>query len=186
MVVKPDTYTEQQAKGSSVKNVEEIVQVEEQFIETFEFEDGAHTNVKGNLKKSLTFWEAIGISKFILETIDEGYKLPFTELPNRVYLRNNKSAEADRDFVNEAILDLVNSGRVCESIAPPYVVNSLSVSVQSNIGKKQLILYLRQVNKCLSKKRVKYEDWKIALSYFERDAYMFTFDLNSRVIFGPG
>ena len=101
-------------------------------------------------------------------------------------MRNNKSAEADRDFVNEAILDLVNLGRVCESIAPPYVVNSLSVSVQSNIGKKQLILYLRQVNKCLSKKRVKYEDWKIALSYFERDAYMFTFDLNSRVIFGPG
>ena len=68
--------------------------------------------------------------------LDRSYKLPFTELPNRVYLRNNKSAEAHRDFVNEAILDLVNSGRVCESIAPPYVVNSLSVSVQSNSGKK--------------------------------------------------
>ena len=131
MVVKPDTYTEQQAKGLSVKNVDKILQVEEQFIETFEFEDGAHTNVKGNLKKNLKFWEAIGTSTFILDTIDEGYKLPFTELPNRVYLRNNKSAEAHRDFVNEAILDLVNSGRVRESITPPCAVNSLSVSVQS-------------------------------------------------------
>ena len=26
---------------------------------------------------------------------------------------------------------------------------------------------------------MKYEDWKIVLSYFERDAYMFTFDLKS-------
>ena len=29
-------------------------------------------------------------------------------------------------------------------------------------------------------KGIQYEDWKVAISYFEVGAYMFTFDLNSR------
>ena len=61
---------------------------------------------------------------------------------------------------------------------PPRVVNPLSVSVQVN-GKKRLILDLRHVNKFLHKMHVKYEDWKTAMSYFARGAYMFSFDLKS-------
>jgi len=64
--------------------------------------------------------------------------------------------------------------------APPaymaYVVNPLFVTVQSN-GKKRLILHLRYVNKHLIKQRVKYEDWKIALSYFQKRAFMVSLDL---------
>jgi hypothetical protein len=60
----------------------------------------------------------------------------------------------------------------------PLCVNPLSVSVQQN-GKKRLILDLRHVNKCLLKQKVKYEDWKVALAYFAKDAYMFSFDLKS-------
>ena len=45
----------------------------------------------------------------------------------------------------------------------PFVVNSLFVSVQPS-GKKRLIL-----NKCLKKYRFKYEDWRVALGYFEKD-----------------
>ena len=61
-------------------------------------------------------------------------------------------------------------------------MNPLSVSIQPN-GK---ILDLRHVNKCLMRKRIKYDDWKIALStsYFEKGSFMFTFDLKERnVIF---
>ena len=65
-----------------------------------------------------------------------------------------------------------------ETNVPPRVVNPLSVSVQAN-GKKRLILDLRYVNKFLRKMHVKYEDWKTALSYFYRGAYMFSFDLKS-------
>ena len=61
---------------------------------------------------------------------------------------------------------------------PPQVVNPFSVSVQAK-GNKRLILDLRYVNKYLRKMRVKYEDWKTAMSYFERGAYMFSFDLKS-------
>ena len=45
--------------------------------------------------------------------------------------------------------------------------------------KKRLILDLRHVNKCLKKYRFKYEDWRVALSCFEKNAYMFSFDLKS-------
>ena len=58
------------------------------------------------------------------------------------------------------------------------MVNPLSVSVQAT-GKKRLILDLRYANKCLGKMRVKYEDWKVALSYFMTEAFMFSFDLES-------
>ena len=35
------------------------------------------------------------------------------------------------------------------------------------------------MNSSLSKQRVKYEDWKIAMAYFAKDSYMFSFDLKS-------
>ena len=73
----------------------------------------------------------------------------------------------------ETILELLHSYRVVEVQAPPYVVNPQSVSVQPN-GKKRSILDLRYVNKRLIKQRVKYEDWKIALSIS-----MISFDLKS-------
>ena len=57
-----------------------------------------------------------------------------------------------------------------------FGVNPLSVSVQAT-GKKRLILDLIYVNKCLRKMRVKYEDWKTALSYFMKEAFMLSFGL---------
>ena len=47
------------------------------------------------------------------------------------------------------------------------------------MGRRDLILDLRYVNKHLIKQRVKYEDWKIALSYFQNGAFKISFDLQS-------
>ena len=77
--------------------------------------------------------------------------------------------------MDQAILGLVNSGRVRMVKEQPLSVNPLSVSIQP-CGKKRLILDLRQVNKSLIKQSVKYKDWKIAMAYFAKDAYMFSFD----------
>ena len=60
----------------------------------------------------------------------------------------------------------------------PLVLHPLSVSIQS-CGKKRLLLDLRHVNKSLIKQSVKYEDWKIAVAYFAKDAYMFSFDIKA-------
>ena len=135
-------------------------------------------NVKGNLRRKLEFWKRIGTSKFILNVIERGYMLPFLSLPKPAVFRNNRSSLAHAKFVEDAIRELVESGRVIEVVVPPLVVNPLSVSVQAT-GKKRLILDLRYVNKCLRKMRVKYEDWKVALSYFITEAFMFSFDLKS-------
>ena len=104
--------------------------------------------------------------------------LPFISFPEPAVFKNNSWSISHADFVEDAIRDLVESGRVLHIKVPPRVVNPLSVSVQHN-GKKRLILDLRYVNKFLRKMHVKYEDWKTAMSYFARRAYMFSFDLKS-------
>ena len=139
----------------------------------FEFELTDHPpleNVKGNLRRKLEFWKRIGTSKFILNVIERGYMLPFLSLPEPAVFRNNRSSLAHAKFVEDAIRELVESGRVIEVVVPPLVVNPLSVSIQATA---------KRGNKCLRKMRVKYEDWKVALSYFMTEAFMFSFDLKS-------
>ena len=135
-------------------------------------------NVKGNLRENVSFYQSIGAPDFVLSIIRNGYRLPFVNFPESVILPNNRSARDHSSFVDEALLELLSSGRVIEVADAPFVVNPLSVSVQPS-GKKRLILDLRHVNKCLRKYRFRYEDWRVALSYFEKDAYMFSFDLKS-------
>ena len=63
----------------------------------------------------------------------------------------------------------------------PYIVNPLTVSVQSN-GKKRLILDLRCVNLHVLKQSVKYEDMRTALMYVKENSFMFSFDLHRDVL----
>ncbi|XP_065940519.1 uncharacterized protein [Magallana gigas] len=60
----------------------------------------------------------------------------------------------------------------------PVVVNPLSVAMNSS-GKKRLILDLSVLNKFVRRDKVKFEDWKIALQYFQKGFHMFKFDLKS-------
>ena len=113
-----------------------------------------------------------------MSIIENGYRLPFISFPAAVELRNNKSARIHVDFVDQAVLELLlNSDLVCMVNEQLFVLNP-PVSVQP-YGKKRLILDLRHVNKSLFKQSVKYEDWKTAMSYFVKDAYMFSFDLKN-------
>ena len=127
---------------------------------------------------TVAFWIHIGAPKFILSVIANGYCLPFQCTLVCISLNINKSALKFKDFVEKAIEELLLSNRVLEKLNPPYVVNPLSVSVQAN-GKKRLILDLRHVNKYLIKRQVKYEDWTVALAFFQKDYYMISFDLKS-------
>lgn len=158
-----------------------LVEVNEQ-LESSEFDDlcvnDGSVQVKGNLKRNIVFWRNIGAPSFILSVINEGYCLSFEQVPTSILLKNNRSALNYKEFVEEAIDELLSSNRVLEVESPPHVVNPLSISVQPN-GKKRLILDLRHVNKHLKKQKVKYEDWKTALSYFQKGSYMVSFDLKS-------
>ena len=69
--------------------------------------------------------------------MERGYLLPFVSFPEPAAFKNNRSSLSHAQFVEEAIQDLVESGRVVQTKVPPRVVNPLSVSVQAN-GKKRL------------------------------------------------
>ena len=130
----------------------------------FEFElcnRSPSAKVEGNLRRNLAFWKRIGAPRFILNVIERGYLLPFLNLPEPAAFANNRSSLIHADFVEEAIRELVDSGRVVETTLPPLVVNPLSVSVRAS-GQKRLILDLRYVNKFLNKMHVKFEDWRVA------------------------
>ena len=120
---------------------EEVSDIAEVHCENdlFEFGSTDHpplVNVKGNLRRKLEFWKRIGTSKFILNVIERGYMLPFLSLPEPAVFRNNRSSLAHAKFVEDAIRELVESGRVLEVVVPPLVVNPLSVSVQAT-GQKE-------------------------------------------------
>ena len=59
-------------------------------------------------------------------------------------LKNNGFALEHSDFVNDAILELLQDNRIEELTTSPEIINPLTVSVQSS-GKKRLILDLRHI-----------------------------------------
>jgi hypothetical protein len=106
--------------------------------------------VKGRLAKHIEFWMNIGASDFVLDTIRNGYVIPFVNPPVSMYFKNNKSALDNSEFVDQAVSELVDNGCVHEVPFIPYVVNPLSVATNKS-GKKRLILDLSVLNKFVKK-----------------------------------
>ena len=145
----------------------------------FEYEQGQkEIIVKHRLRDHIDFWKSINANDFIIDTIFNGYKIPFYSLPPVSFSKNNKSALLESKFVSEAIRDLLDRGLVTESEHIPTVVNPLTVSIQSN-GKRRLILDLRLVSMHIWKQSVKYDDIRIALLYLKQGSWMIKFDIHS-------
>ena len=132
--------------------------------------------VKNSLKSHIEFWIHMGASDFVINTIKNGYVIPFIRNPPPMRFKNNNSALIHSDFVDQAIAELLDIGCVVKTPFQPFVVNPLSVAVQSS-GKKRLILDLSELNMYIKRDKIKFEDWKVALDYFTKDCYLFKFDL---------
>ena len=146
----------------------------------YEYEQGQNEIiVKGRLKNNIHYWKTVlKANSFVIDTIENGYKIPFFSKPPESFSPNNRSALVDPDFVNEAVSSLLYRGLIQKCKEAPHVVNPLTVSNQK-IGKKRLILDLRLVNKHLWKQSIKYEDIRIALMYLESESWMIKFDIHS-------
>ena len=116
-----------------------------------------------------------------MKILREGYRIPFFESPPESVSKNNISALKNMEFVEEAVFELLKSNRVVQTPFKPWIVSPLSVST-NKLGKKRLILDLRILNKFLWKQKVRFEDWKIASEYFEKDSFCFKFDLSKGII----
>ena len=66
-------------------------------------------NVKGRLKKNVMFWEQLETNNYILDIINDGYRLPFLQIPREYISQNNKSAHENEEFVSKAIDELLQS-----------------------------------------------------------------------------
>lgn len=91
-------------------------------------------------------------------------------MPQRCFQKNNNSALLHSEFVEMAILELLEDGLIEECVDIPFIVYPLTVSVQSNF-KKRLILDLRCVKLHILKQSVKYEDIRTALVYVKTDSF---------------
>ena len=63
------------------------------FIANADYQDDTPiVKVKGNLKLNVAFWEYLGASRFIRDTIVDGYKIPFIYTPPPAHFTYNRSA----------------------------------------------------------------------------------------------
>ena len=115
----------------------------------------------------------------VLHIIENGYKIPFFETPEKAHLPNNKSSLKNEKFVLDSISEMLKIGSIKEVKAPPKVINTLSVS-KNSARKKRLILDLRYINEHLYKDKIKINNWLYFENFLEHtDGYAFKFDLKS-------
>ena len=76
-------------------------------------------SVRGRLRKSIQFWREIDSPRFIVDTIESGYKLPLLQIPPPFVAMNNNSALQ----VESAIGKLLSLECITEVFAPPAVIN---------------------------------------------------------------
>ena len=113
---------------------------------------------------------------FVMDIIRQGYSLPFSEFPPHCFLLSNRAASRYPQFVESAILELLEKQLINEHSFPPRCVNPLTVAE----GKKlRLVIDLHEVNKYLVKPKFRYEDLRSLSEVFEQGFWFFTWDLKS-------
>ena len=93
-------------------------------------------SVKGSLKLHSIWWHEHVNNTYILDIIDEGYKLPLLSIPPVEKLKNNKTARDNVIFVSEEIETLLAAGILIQLNSPPTVINALTVA-NNAAGKKR-------------------------------------------------
>ena len=130
----------------------------------------------GGLKRHYSKWSEATDSRYILDVVQNGYRLPLKAIPESAVLKNNKTARDNPIFVEQEIGNLLKKGIVSECQEIPHVVNPLTVAYNRK-GKPRLVLDARHLNDKLHQFKIKFEDVKIAETLFEENSFLFTFDL---------
>ena len=124
------------------------------------------------------FWQnVLKPTDFVMNTIVDGYSLPFKELPPECHEGNNKSARNDWEFVCAEVKRLEALGCIYQVSKKPHCVLPLS-SIYSK--KKRLVIDAsRHLNPYLLDKAVKLQDHRDVLNVLSRSAFQACDDLDS-------
>ena len=134
-------------------------------------------NVSGSLSwpASIRFFEKIGASQDVLNTLRNGHSSNLTSEVPRYERGNNKSFKENEEFGIGEVMKLIKLGKVKIVSEKPYVVNPLSVAVQRR--KSRLVLDCSFLNSFVEVPRFKYEDVLDGLNYFRKGCYLIQWDL---------
>ena len=102
----------------------------------------------------------------------------FVRLPAAKIMKNHNSVSLHKEFVSQAIHNLVDCDCVAK-VSPGEMVVCSPLGVVDNGKKLRLILDLRYVNENLAKKKFKLEDLRTVTCVFGKGDYVITFDLKS-------
>ena len=94
-------------------------------------------------RESANKWKEIGANDFIVDVIENGYKMPFLTLPNQIELDNNKLTRGNPGFVTDEINKLLEKGCISLVTDKPHVINPLTVA--NNGSKLRLVLDVRHI-----------------------------------------
>ena len=75
------------------------------------------SSVRRTLAKCYQEWVNIGAAGFILSVIRDGYKIPLVVFPPPKISPNNGSALKEREFVSQAIFNLIRNKFKCEDLS---------------------------------------------------------------------
>ena len=133
-------------------------------------------SVAGRLSepKYVKFFESLGASKYVLNTLKNGHKPHLISDVPDFERDNNKSFGQYIDFGMGEIFKLIKDKKVEIVSKKPKIVNPLSVAT---VPKLRLILDCSVLNKYVAVPSFKMEDYRTAQSLFDKDGYLFSFDL---------
>ena len=93
------------------------------------------------------------------------------------YSHFNQSAIQNANFVTCTVKELLKSGRIKETRAPPYIVSPLTVAKNSH-NKPRLILDLRYVNSFVYKDKIKFNDLRTMQDFVDNKGFLYKFDIS--------
>ena len=70
--------------------------------EIFDYENSKKFNIslKSNLKRNIAYWQnTLMANESVLHIIENGYKIPFFDTPEKAHFPNNKSSHKNEKFV---------------------------------------------------------------------------------------
>ena len=136
--------------------------------------------VPGNIHKQKyrSFWkEVLKPSKLVMDTIEQGYSLPFESVPPPSFEKNNRSAREDMSFVRQEVKRLEALGCIERVSNRPRCVLPLS----SVFSKKKRVVVdgSRCLNPYLKHRRVRLQDLRDIKEVVKKNGYYFTDDIDS-------
>ena len=135
---------------------------------------------KRELAKKSRALAHIDANPSVTDAIENGYKIPFLINPVSKFFQNfqnNQSALQNANFATCTVKELLKSGGIKETRAPPYIVNLLTVARNSH-NKSRLILDLWYLNYFVYKDKIKFDDWRTMQDFVDNNGLLHKFDIS--------